>query len=309
MLGKNINKSNETTPFQQAVDEAKSKWNKKKDKGYAPENSTEDVSILPMLALEFSKRSHDISFPCFIQPKLDGVRCIYSNGRLTSRMGKTFPHLEHIVNELDTSLILDGELYSDTLNFQEVVGLVRRVTLKKGDEELMKQIKFMVFDVVQEKAPFEQRFVDLQKFFKTELIFSKLLQTDICSSEDKVSTYLVEYETSGYEGIILRNKLGEYKKTHRSKDLQKLKTFIDAEYPIIGFAEGEGLEKGCVIWECETSDKLAFHVRPVGTREDRMEYFTKGFEFIGKTLTVKYQELTNDGKPRFPVGLSIRDYE
>jgi DNA ligase-1 len=31
--------------------------------------------------------------------------------------------------------------------------------------------------------------------------------------------------------------------------------------------------------------------------------------FLGKMLTVQYQNLTPDGIPRFPVGLSFRDYE
>ena len=81
------------------------------------------------------------------------------------------------------------------------------------------------------------------------------------------------------------------------------------ECRIVGFKEGEGAEVGCVIWICETEDKKQFACRPRGTREERQELFATGAEHVGKMLTVRYQELTDDGLLRFPVGIAIRDYE
>ena len=114
---------------------------------------------------------------------------------------------------------------------------------------------------------------------------------------------------AGYEGVIIRNKKGLYRLATRSEDLQKFKEFEDAEFSIVGFTEGEGNEKGAVIWICETEEKKKFRVRPKGTVDDRKELFKKGQTYVGKMLTVKYQELTDEGIPRFPVGLAIRDYE
>jgi hypothetical protein len=34
-----------------------------------------------------------------------------------------------------------------------------------------------------------------------------------------------------------------------------------------------------------------------------------GGAYVGKKLTVRYQELTDEGLPRFPVGVAFRDYE
>ena len=96
---------------------------------------------------------------------------------------------------------------------------------------------------------------------------------------------------------------------HRSADLQKYKEFKDDEYKIVGFKEGDGIEKGCVIWVCETKDHKTFSVRPRGTHEQRAEAFKSASKAVGKKLTVRFQELTEDGIPRFPVGLAIRDYE
>lgn len=85
-VGKNIGKSNETTPEQQAELEAKSQWEKKlKDKNYhvdvnaAEAGESSDVvegGILPMLAHSFAKQGHKIKYPACVQPKLDGHRCV-----------------------------------------------------------------------------------------------------------------------------------------------------------------------------------------------------------------------------------------
>ena len=310
--GKNIGRINETTPYQQAISDAESKWNKKYDDGYRPIEDFEKKSthILPMLALDYTKRGHDIHFPCMVQPKVDGIRCVFDSGRFTSRKGKEFIHLNHIANELDgIRCILDGELYSYTLTFQEVSGLVRKVKLSDDDKHALLDIKFVVFDKISEK-PFNQRLIDLKTLFgRRNLKHVELLETYICSTKDAVGLYLANFESRSYEGIILRNINGMYKQNYRSKDLQKLKTFRDTEYPVVGFSEGEGNEKGCVIWECETPGGLRFSVRPKGSREEREKMFLLGEQYIGRMLTVKFQELTTDGIPRFPVGIGIRDYE
>ena len=108
---------------------------------------------------------------------------------------------------------------------------------------------------------------------------------------------------------MLRNCAGTYRVGVRSTDLQKYKEFEDAEYEVVGFKEGDGLEKGCVIWMCKTAAGQTFAVRPRGTHEERAALFPRAASFVGQQLTVRFQELTTDGIPRFPVGLTFRDYE
>ncbi len=352
--GKNLGKKNATTPFTQAVSEAQALWNKKKDGGYAvaaeaaavsaPAPSTAAVGgagaaepllgeipaehktliPLPMLAHDYNKRGKSIAFPCYVQRKLDGVRCIAIPERgLYSRNGKQFPHLEHLigcVNRLGSfmgSIILDGELYSDELSFQEIVGIVKKETLRPGDEEKMKKIYLYVYDCIQlsrPSTPYKERLAELQSRFDklgaAKMIPNlRLLPTAVCASEDEMKRLHAEYVAEGYEGIMLRAMNGVYKIGHRSTELQKYKEFFDGEYPVIGFKQGDGEEKGCVIWQCRTPDGLEFSVRPRGTRADRIELFANGAVYVGKMLTVRYQELTTDGVPRFPVGISFRDYE
>ena len=83
----------------------------------------------------------------------------------------------------------------------------------------------------------------------------------------------------------------------------------DDEYQIVGFQEGEGVEIGCIIWKCVTKEGITFNCRPKGTHEARRELFKNAQQYVGKKLTVRFQELSDDLVPRFPVGITIRDYE
>lgn len=341
--GKNIGKKNETSPLQQAISEASSLWKKKQDAAYKPDGvvaaaaaagagkaaeSDEDTAVaadvpLPMLAKDYNKDGKHIKFPCFAQRKLDGVRCVAIPGRgLFSRNGKAFPHMEHVraeVDKMNTSglvapgtFIFDGELYSDVLTFQEIVGLVKKETLKPADVEKMKNIHLCVYDciITNNAGGYAAREAILRDIFsKMAFTTLRLLPSAVCASVEDVKKLHAEYVAEGYEGLILRNTTGAYKTKHRCNDLQKYKEFEDAEYTVVGFKEGDGVEKGCVIWVCKTAAGQEFSVRPRGTHEDRAAAFLTGASKIGKPLTVRYQELTTDGIPRFPVGISFRDYE
>ena len=345
-VGKNIGKKNETTPLQQAVSEAKASWIKKKESGYSPigvttspitvSDITKGVAAVdldesegdeddsgrgkgidkdvpsPMLAHDFLKRGKSIKFPCYAQRKYDGTRCVAISGKgLYSRNKKRYPHLDHIVaeiNKLPSTIILDGELYSDTLTFQEIVGIVKRETLKEGDEKKQLQIKLHVYDIIN-KAPYEERYANLQILFnKYKFKHLVLVKSDICESEEAMKELHARYVTESYEGLMLRNKTGLYKNS-RSVDLQKFKAFETEEFKIVGFKEGTAAEAGCVIWVCEAENGQQFACRPRGTREAREVLYLDGDKYLGKMLTVRYQEMTDSNVPRFPVGIAIRDYE
>lgn len=334
--GKNIGKKNETNSFEQAISEAKTQWIKKKENGYNENNNlnysnnseslhtNNNTTILNrgkgidckipsvMLAHDYNKRGKDIKFPCFIQKKFDGTRCVgVINKGLFSRNKKKYPHLEHIIEEvnmLPNNIILDGELYSETLTFQEIVGIVKRETFKHDDFEKQMKIKYYVYDIINDEPYIKRYHMLIDIFNKYNFKFLSLVDTEICNNEKEMRDKHNEYVFNGYEGIMLRNKNGKYKGV-RSVDLQKYKEFYDKEYEVVGYNEGQGLEKGCVIWNCKTDSGKLFNCRPRGTREDRHFMFLNGEKYIGKLLTVRFQEETDDGVPRFPVGISFRDYE
>jgi ATP-dependent DNA ligase len=285
--------------------------------------------LLPMLAHDYRKRAHDARFPCYAQKKLDGVRCLVvpdpaapSGIALLSRRGKPFPHLEHLRAPLAALLAagvpvprLDGELYSDTLSFQDVVGTVRRTSQKAGDAERGRAIHLCVYDAVVDGG-FAERLATLTAFFGAHgAAFGssiRLLATDECPDAAAVRPLHDAYVAAGYEGIMLRNRAGAYHVGARSANLLKFKVFLDEEYPVVGFLQGEGVEAGLVIWTCVATTpggERTFNVRPRGSHEERRALFAHASEYVGRKLTVRFQELTEDGLPRFPVGVAFRDYE
>ena len=76
----------------------------------------------PMLAYPVSAKPIDYTNKVYIQPKLDGVRCLiqYDKGKVTaySRTGKVWKNIDHILNNLEPwfknnqLVVLDGELYN-----------------------------------------------------------------------------------------------------------------------------------------------------------------------------------------------------
>lgn len=324
--GKNLGKKNETTPYEQALLDAQSTWQGKVEGGYAENLGNAQVpglasdnavaahkTISPMLALDYHKAGKKIIFPCYVQAKLDGVRSIFFNNALTSRNGKAFTGLEHIIAELapatKAGLILDGEVYSTKLSFQQFVGLVKKKKFTAEDKEQLKFVNLWVYDCVNDQ-PFEERLATLKDFFsKNKFTQVHLLPTEECKKKEDLKGFHDKFVLEGNEGLMVRNKQGLYQLGSRSNDLQKYKEFEDAEYPVIGFTDGQGIEKGLVIWICKTKENKEFHVRPRGTHEERAALFKKAQSYVGKELTVRYQELSEDNIPRFPVGITFRDYE
>jgi ATP-dependent DNA ligase len=323
--GKNIGKINETTPFTQAHSEAKSLWNKQKDQGYIEDSTKLEkrLLVLPMLANKFEDKKHYIQSPFMIQPKLDGVRMLVGkhDGKLVmiSRTGKPIKHMEHISNEvsdlLDEGTFLDGENYSDDKTFEEITGLCRTSLDSSAKSKDLTGIKFFVFDIFNLKRldePFKKRLSRLENFFESRK-FKNIFKvpTKRLSRLENVFTEHQKYVQEGYEGIMVRDEEGKYALAERSNHLLKYKAFQTEEYRIVGAEEASGKDSETVIWVCETDSGKKFSVRPRGTYQQRHDWFMSKHRWTqgDKLLTVQFQNLSPDGIPRFPVGLTIRDYE
>lgn len=331
--GKNIGKKNETTPFDQAVFEATRLWQKKIDQsGYIefldiqndnlPKKNTKQEQklelnmIRPMLAHKFADKQKHIKYPCFVQPKLDGVRCLaYKENdivNLMSRTGKEFSHLNHIreaLQKIDFNGFLDGELFTTKMEFSDISGIIRKQKLTDEDIQLSYNIEYHVYDTFDTdnlELPFNER-NQIIKDFKLKK-YLQYVPTYLCKTEENMLSKYDDFVNKGFEGIMIRNYSGLYKIKFRSNDLIKLKPFLDSEYKIVDFTEGVGRDKGCVIWICENKNGETFRCRPNGSLDDRKELFNNGKKYIGKMLTIRYQELQDD-IPRFGIGIGIRDYE
>jgi len=325
--GKNIGKNNETSAWEQAVSEAQSNWNTQisikgyvEDKERALADQSDRGSIEPMLAHEYKKHKAKIQLPVALQPKLDGIRCLAvvteDKVELYSRNGKPItavPHIQEQVLKTFSSfapITIDGELYNHALktDFEKIVSLVRKQ--KEIDEN--KIVEYHIYDFVNEKESFLNRFNFLKSRINT---FEKaphlvLVDTLLAKNEAEITSIDQTFVSTGYEGSMLRNLDSYYEPGKRSFHLQKLKSFLEAEFPIIGFEEGRGKLAACVAsFICQLPKGKSFKAKMEGTEESLQEFFFNHDLWSGKKLTVKFQDYTNQGIPRFPVGKAIRDYE
>jgi len=308
--GKHKGKKNETTVEQQAISMAQSDWTKKIRQGYhtADSDQSEKRVLKPMLALEYK----EVTYPVWVQPKLDGVRCLLyvNDGKVVfqSRQNTVYAPFENMVEEVTALLgrmppntILDGELYVHGLGFENIVSMVRRGSKRTVD------LKYTVYDFFipgENTLPYEERLARLTTAYQDKHSAVELIETHKVTQENDVETWLRHYLEKGYEGIMVRRN-GVYKEG-RSKDLLKYKLFHDAEFKVVGHHVSK---EEVPIFDCETPEGKRFGVMMKESREEKINRIKNIEQWYGKKLTVKYQEMTADGVPRFPVGIGFRDYE
>lgn len=315
--GKNIGKSNETNPSQQALFQAESTYNHKIDKGYAltiEEAKVKAEEIKPVLVHDYTLKnnSNHITFPCYAQPKLDGVRSqlffkIEENGNLIakSRGNKEFPINKALFEdikkfmELNNVNVLDGEFYVHGEFLEDIISCVK----KPEGNRLENEMSYVVFDL-----PKNRGLEKLQSLKTTERV--KVIETTKVNSKEEAKKLLDYYIELGFEGLILRNSNtfdAEYLKGGvRTYDIQKWKMFTDSEYEIVNVISDKN-NNG--LYVCKTENGSEFNVTPKCSHEMKKEILNNKQNYIGKLLTVKYQELTALNIPKFGVGLAVRDYE
>ena len=165
-VGKNIGKLNETSPEEQAILEANAKIVKKLDEGYfkSIEEANNGDVILPMLAKDFKIEEHKVVYPVFVQPKIDGMRCLKNKKVLKSRKNKDITTMGHILKEMcEHEYIFDGELYAHGKNFQENMELIKKY--REGESE---EVKYHVYDLVIPNLPFKDRYDILEQIINNE---------------------------------------------------------------------------------------------------------------------------------------------
>jgi len=264
-----------------------------------------------------------IIFPSYIQPKLNGVCNLaepytdvnhYTNILHHSRGGhlfETLAHLDDWVHKLNPPAPVHGELYVHGWSLQKIGSYTKKI---KEDQH---KLEYWLYDIAWLGPEFEER-IDWLRYNIMKLGGStvpiKFTPTFIVNNYEEAKVFHDEWVQDGYEGAMLKNKAGLYMFQYNSNDLEKVKDYQDSEFEIIGGKEGTGTDVGCVVYRCITESGGEFDARPRGTVEDRKEMFINLPNDIGKMLTVRYAELSDDGIPLQPVGIpaeaeAVRDYE
>ena len=306
-IGKNIGKSNETTPELQAQLEAASKIENKMSTGYfvTQQEAKDNVVILPMLAESYKEHKSKVVFPCWVQPKLDGMRALGAHSKqMISRKGKpidTMPHIQAALNETGCADWLDGELYAHGLSFQENMRIIKK------NREGSDQVVYHVYDMVLPNLPFSERYIILSKLVKMNKCI-ELVPTYECENEADLKDHHKQFLAQGYEGTILRHSDTGYAVHKRDAQLLKYKDFLDQVYEVVDVVPSEkNPEQGVV--HCKLVDGRTFGCGMKFSHKEREEMLVNKADYIGQMAEIRFFEFSEDSIHRFQVCHGFRLYK
>ena len=315
---KNVGRANATTAVGQARLEAISKWKKQLKKKYFERlEDAEGPRLRPMLALKFDDKKAKIKYPVNVQPKFDGVRCLaYKDGPhvvLYSRGGDPYDveHIRGALEEvLDEGLMLDGEIYIHGMSLQNIISLVKRP--QEGSLRLTYNVYDLVHLDLQGSEAWKERLINHTAWFDyAQSIglpgFIKPVPTVPANNELDIKKLHDQFVIEGYEGAIVRTLAGTYRIGYRSADLLKVKAFDDGEFIIASWSVGKGKFANVPIFKCKVGNGKTFDVAPRGTDEVRAAMLKGAKAMVGKPYTVRHFGFTDEGVPRFPVGIGLRE--
>jgi DNA ligase-1 len=256
----------------------------------------EEVEELPVLLAHVWSDDLDPA-GWWMSEKLDGVRAYWDGKQFLSRKNNIFYAPDWFAAGLPKHP-LDGELWIARKEFDRTSGIVR----SQGTPDRWKDVKYLVFDAPDTKGPFEDRVKFLQDGIGGwKAKHAALHPHEVCAGLDHLAAELERVTQLGGEGLMLRKPGSTYERT-RSTTLLKVKKFLDAEAIITGYQAGKGRHKGRVgALLARFGNGVEFEVG-TGLKDKERD----NPPAVGSIVTVKYQELTKDGKPRFPVYVGVR---
>ena len=287
----------------------------------------------PMLAYPVNGKPVNYEDKIFVQPKLDGVRCVIQANQVNhfsrpieyevkaySRTGKEWKNIDHILEQLQPffkkfpHIILDGELYNHDLrdDFEKIISLVRKQKPTPSDrDEASKLVQFHCYDYIETvmNQPYGYRMNQLT----TSDMYSycvKYVPTNLILRMDDARVYHSRNLANGYEGSILR--LDKPYECKRSYNLQKFKDFHDTEATIIGYVDGKGKREGTLgKFIMQDDDGIEFGCPPGKgyNYKDLANILDNIGDYIGKRATFTYFERTPAGSYRHPMFKTLRNYE
>jgi len=287
-----------------------------------------------MLAYPVSDKPIDYSKDVYMQPKLDGVRCLIQYEKVDlnfdtklnsgyevkaySRTGKEWKNIDHILFNLkpwfalNPDVILDGELYNHDLkdDFEKIISLVRKQ--KPTDIDMLESadmVQFHCYDIIDETMTFAMRNEFIKQVVPRNHCIKHVETMDVHSEEFAKDIHESCLEI-GYEGSIVRT--NDVYKCGRSWSLRKFKDFHDAEAYIVGYEAGKGKREGTLgkfIMQDEDGNKFGCPPGKGFTYKDMKDMLDNIHEYMGQTATFTYFERTKAGSYRHPLFKCIRNYE
>jgi ATP-dependent DNA ligase len=281
---------------------------------------TDQENIKAMLAHKYNEDKAD--YPAYIQPKLDGVRCLFTAKGAFSRADNQFMNVEHIEQALkpffakNPTAVLDGELYNHGLkdDFEKIISLVKKRKPTKDDRvEAAELVEYHIYDVASMTiANYTTRlnYINSISNFQWNHILRRVDTKVALDFDDALKMHKKNLKL-GYEGSIYRSFEGKYKGT-RSWDLMKFKDFHDAEATIIGYEIGKGKREGTLgkfIMQDYEGNEFGCPPGKGYNYKDLANMLENIHDYIGQYATFTYFERTKAGSYRHPHYKAIRNYE
>ncbi len=321
---KNVGKTNQTSPEDQAFAEATSKWKKKKKEGYRENiNEIDNTGLIsPQLAKNFEDYKDKIRYPVGVQIKFNGFCCLANKNGLWTRKNEKYLQIPHIENSLKAFFVKfpDALLHGELFNFDrreklnEISKLCRKTVHITQDDILNSEelIKYYVYDGYNFcGSTIDSKYSDRAKAIEMALSsnpYYRAVETRLANSEEEILNIYNEVISEKHEGVIIRDLNTPYEHK-RTKNLLKLKPLLDSEGIILDLEEGKGnwggtAKKANIKWAKEVngmSEDKIFDVTMVGSREELTRILNNPSEWIGKTVKFYYNGLTGkgEGKPNY----------
>ena len=234
----------------------------------------------------------------WMSEKLDGVRAYWNGEQFISRQGNQFYAPAWFVAKLPATP-LDGELWAGRKKFQRAVSIARRQDA--GQE--WRELTYVVFDAPSHGGTFEERLEHVKQHLEREAPpHARWHVHERCNGVPHLREELARVEALGGEGLMMRQPGSKYE-VGRSWTLRKVKTFHDAEARVIAHVRGTGKHQGRLgSLQCQMADGTVFNVG-TGLSDAERNHPPP----VGAIITYRYQELSNDGVPRFPSYVGVRD--
>ena len=237
----------------------------------------------------------------WMSEKLDGVRAYWDGTRLLTRNGNVIHAPKWFLSSLP-KIALDGELFAGRGAFQTTVSVVRK---QQPVDSEWRTVRYEVFDAPEVPGPVEKRWTAMRAAVRGRKTIVALPQIE-CRDHAHLLQFHRAVRKKGGEGVMLREPGSKYER-RRSSVLLKVKAFDDTEARIVGYVPGTGKYKnqlGAYEVVLLRGSKTKFRVGTGISDHERKRPLR-----IGTVITVQYQGKTNAGVPRFPVLVTVRDYE
>lgn len=273
---------------------------------------------------EFEIIQGQISYPVFVEPKLDGLRliAIKENGKVTlyTRNGSlinTLPSITKILEDAENydDIVLDGEIMGESWN--ESASVVMSHKHNKDDSNMIYNVFDIVFLENWRKQEFDLSFEDRR--FNLESVVNNLIKSDkiklvpstLINNENELRNFYIKYLNENFEGVMLKDSNAKYV-WKRSKAIMKLKPVSTHEGIIVDWIEGkrgtkrEGMFGGfTVLFPNGVTTNVASGFNDKLKAEIQLE---GPDSYVGTIVECEAQPpFTDEGRLRFPVFVRIRN--